>query len=550
MSAPLHAEGRTPQNLSPQATTWRRRVDNPCYAHLPDLRAEMARFMADTGIPAETAERYSLSLCEIISNLVKHPPRKAREVEILLSADAGRLRLDVADDSTPFASFDAFCKTAPARLQAMQSMAESGYGLGCILAQHTRVFYISAAQSPDARNHFVIEDTAATDAAVTHAPPHEKPLVFLVDDDPSDLKAHHRMLSGSYDVVPLPDAASAIALFHTRRPDLIISDLHMPDINGAALRRKISALPDGDLVPFVFLSAAAESINDMNLLRLGIDDYIVKPATAQALQRVAARILGRQNQIQRAVESRFHRDVQKYLHPHLPPAAGPWHIALQNRMADTGGGDFTLHHETGDGMTVFLADVMGHGTEAKFFTYAYAGYLHSLFRMAMVSRAPLQPCDFLRRLSDAVADDEFLDGTMLTCQSFHLGAMGTISIASAGHPPPLLLPHAGRPHVLAAGGPLPGLHTDIGYTQQQLALGAGDKVIFATDGFFDAFAVDGEAYPPAALLQSLQSLGPMDAETCKDVLWQAFEARRDNATHTPDDATLIIAMYGGSDECA
>ena len=546
MSAPIATPDRALKTHVQPPARWQKTIGSPAYADLPPLRAEMRRFLDLAGIPAATSDRYCLSLCEIISNLVKHPRQKAQAVAISCTAAGAHLRLDVADDSTPFASFDAICKGAPARLHAAGTLAESGYGLGCIVAQHARVCYTSAAASADGRNHFTLEDGAPA-AAPQSAP---KPLVFLVDDNPADLKMHHRMLSGFYDVVPLGDAMAAMAMFDARRPDLIISDLHMPGTDGAALRRRISALPDGDTVPFIFLSAAAEGMNDANLLRLGIDDYIVKPATSQALQRTAERVLRRREQVHRALESRFHRDVQKYLHPHLPPQAGRWRIALKNRMADAGGGDFTLHSESEDSLSVILADVMGHGTEAKFFAYAYAGYLRSLFRGALAPErglAPAAPHTLLTMLSAAVAADDFLDASLLTCQSFRLAQDGAVTIASAGHPPPLLLPRRAAPSVLPVAGALPGL-AGADYQPLHLQLAAGDKIIFATDGFFDAFSAEGEAHPPAALMQMLDACAPMGAEDCSHEIWQRFEFCAQTQTRPPDDATLIIAAYGGSDE--
>lgn len=542
-----------PRPISPPApppAVWQHSISVPTYACMPPLRDELKRFMDIAGMPAAYAERFGLSLCEVISNLVKHPRQKATAVKVRLDILPRALRMDVADDSTPFASFDAICKTARGRMRCSETLAESGYGLGCILSQHTRVTYLAAAQSTDHWNHFIIEDPlpaagTAPDTAEIPAAPKRRPVVFLIDDDAIDLKLHHRMLSAMYDVVPLADAASALALFRAHRPDLVISDLHMPQTDGMALRQHISSLPDGDLVPFVFLTAAAEGLNDPGILRLGIDDYLVKPVTPQGLQRVAERVLGRREQLHRAIEGRFHRDLQKYLHPHLPTQSGPWSIATLNRMADAGGGDFTLHYETREGLMAVLADVMGHGVEAKFFAYAYAGYLRSLFRATAEKSTDINTAVFLQHLSDAVTDDDFLDGTILTCQSFHLGHSGDVGIASAGHPPPLLLRAEGHAEILPATGPIPGMAGHAGYREYRSHLCPGDKILFATDGFFDVFARRSGTNDPAALPALLLPLASLSASETAEALWSHFEICRREDAQAPDDATLIIAAYGG-----
>ncbi|MDP2206676.1 MAG: SpoIIE family protein phosphatase [Alphaproteobacteria bacterium] len=528
------------------APRWQRSISAPSYACMPVLRREMRHFLDLAETPPAYADAFCLSLCEVISNIVKHPPKKTTALHITFDLLPQSLRLDIADDSTPFASFDAICKTAQSRLRCAETLLESGYGLGCILSQHTQVSYIDAARSADGWNHFIIEDRLCSAPEKNSASRQQrKPVVFLVDDDAGDLKAHHRMLSARYDVVPLADAASALALFRTRRPDLVISDLHMPQTDGAALRRQISALPDGDLVPFVFLTASAEGMNDKGILRLGIDDYLLKPVTPQGLERVAERVLGRREQLHRAIEGRFHRDLQKYLHPHLPAQFGPWSITTLNRMADAGGGDFTLHHETREGLMAVLADVMGHGTEAKFFAYAYAGYLRSLFRATSEKSTGINTAVFLQHLSDAVTDDDFLDGTLLTCQSFHLCPTGEAGIASAGHPPPLLLRADGTAAVLPAEGPIPGMAGHAGYREYRIRLCAGDKIFFATDGFFDVFGRQGGTYDADTLLRLLPPLAALDAAAAAEKLWHIFDKYLQQDTRAPDDATLIIAAYGG-----
>lgn len=540
---------------------WQRHLPEATYACMAGLRDEIQRFIRVAAVPNAYADAYCLSLSEVISNLVKHPAQKATGLSLTLDILPTGLRLDIADDSTPFASFDAICKTAQQNLCCTETLAESGYGLACILSQHTRVLYTPAAQSHDGKNHFTVEDDFAAPEAIpiqkeekpkpdTNKETARRPVVFLVDDNPDDLKIHHRLLSLHYDVVPLPDAAAALALLAAQRPDLIISDLHMPVTDGIGLRRKISALPDGDLIPFIFLTSSAAGMNDPHILRLGIDDYVLKPATAPSLQQVTRRVLGRQKQLQRAIEGRFHRDLQKYLHPSLPQQSGPWRIATLNRMADAGGGDFTLHHETPQGMMAVLADVMGHGTEAKFFAYAYAGYLRSLFRATWQNKPDALPdtAHFLQNLSDAVMDDDFLDGTLLTCQSFHLGADGTLGIASAGHPPPLLLRRDGTTDIIAAAGPLAGMAGHAGYHAHQTQLQTGDKVIFATDGFFDVFARGDAAHSPTALMPLLPSLAARSADDTAAALWRVFEEMQRQDTQPADDATLIIATYGGQHE--
>src|SRR5690606_32307532 len=131
--------------------------------------------------------------------------------------------------------------------------------------------------------------------------------------------------------------------------------------------------------------------------------YLTKPVTAEKLSTTVSRLLTRHQQVGNALQSRFHKGLNALLRPHFPAQAQGWHLATRNSMAEAGGGDFTLFHQTSASFLGVLADVMGHGREAKFFAYAYAGYLRSLFRHT--ARAESAPADFLAQLSSAVADD-------------------------------------------------------------------------------------------------------------------------------------------------
>ncbi len=428
----------------------------------------------------------------------------------------------MADDSTPFAEFDAKCESALGRLHATEIMEEHGYGLGVILKQHPHVTYTPADKSPDGLNHFRARSAVAQK---------ELGVAFLVDDDPVTMHRHLDMLAGAYLTVPFNNAENALAAFPLLRPDIIVSDLNMPGMDGIGLRRALSNIEGGNETPFIYLSAEKWGESNPYINQLGVDDFLMKPVTRDKLRTVMARLMTRSKQVKKTVEGRFHEDLAKLLKPSMPVSYGHWQIITMNAMVDAGGGDFTLFEERPQHLMAVLADVMGHGPQAKFFTYAWAGYLRSLFRLQ--SGAP-DPAALLGQLSQAVSGDAFLESIILTVQGFQLFPDGRMSIASAGHPRPLLLAK-GKADEIDVAGPLPGLFGDVGYSLAQLKLEPGDKVLFATDGFFDAF---GDGPSLSAHIDLALPCAGLSAS-----LWEKY-------TTTPrrraaDDATLIIAEYGG-----
>lgn len=493
------------------------------YAGIPPLRQEMLGFLQNHGVDRARADTFLLSASEILTNLLKHPPEKASTVIITLTLSETVLTLDVADNSTPFATFDAKCKDAISTPRASDSLEERGYGLSCILKQHKDVCYVPACESRDGLNHFRLSDGALP-----------RKVAFLIDDDPVVLKLQHRALSRFYDVVPLSRAEDAIALFTQQAPDIVISDLNMPGIDGMELRRRLSQLPAGNTTPFIFVSSAQAQQDSPYINALGVDDFLCKPVSEARLLNVVGRLLTRAQQVRSGLEGKFHADVSDYLKPSLPESCRGWRIRVYNRMAEAGGGDFTFHQETPDCLMAVLADVMGHGTQAKFFAYAYAGYLRSMFRFMAGTQDPAR---FLQHLSKTVEHDAFLESIIITCQGFQLFDDGRAAIASAGHPPPVLLRNGGICDIDIAG-PLPGLAGDSPYRLAALSLSPGDRLLFATDGFFQAF--DLRVSQRIGLNKAVK-----DTQGDIDSLWREFEKKTQHAAQPDDDATLIVAEYGG-----
>ncbi|HYW29094.1 MAG TPA: SpoIIE family protein phosphatase, partial [Gaiellales bacterium] len=116
----------------------------------------------------------------------------------------------------------------------------------------------------------------------------------LVVDDNSDMRAYLvRLLEERYDVRAAPNGAAALELLRSQRPDLVLSDVMMPEVDGYELLRRIRSDPSLADLPVVLLSARAGPESAVEGLELGADDYLVKPFTAEdMLGRVAARLAG------------------------------------------------------------------------------------------------------------------------------------------------------------------------------------------------------------------------------------------------------------------
>jgi DNA-binding response OmpR family regulator len=102
--------------------------------------------------------------------------------------------------------------------------------------------------------------------------------VLLVEDDPVILRLLevNFELEG-FDVVLARDGQEGIDQARASKPDLVISDIMMPNVSGLELVQTLKADPDMAGIPIILLSAKAQSADLKAGLDAGADDYVTKP---------------------------------------------------------------------------------------------------------------------------------------------------------------------------------------------------------------------------------------------------------------------------------
>jgi signal transduction histidine kinase/DNA-binding response OmpR family regulator len=111
-----------------------------------------------------------------------------------------------------------------------------------------------------------------------------RPRVLVVDDN-GDLRGYlTALLSDTYEVQTAVDGVEALELVHERPPDLVLTDVMMPRLDGFGLLNALREDPVTALVPVVMLSARAGDEATVEGLDAGADDYLVKPFSARELR--------------------------------------------------------------------------------------------------------------------------------------------------------------------------------------------------------------------------------------------------------------------------
>ncbi len=106
--------------------------------------------------------------------------------------------------------------------------------------------------------------------------------ILIVDDEASILTVMRRILSKQYEVVCASSGTEALEIFDKEMPDLVLSDLRMPEMDGYELRHFLQEKSD---VPFIFMTADDSNESESKGFEIGAADYIRKPANPEVLLR-------------------------------------------------------------------------------------------------------------------------------------------------------------------------------------------------------------------------------------------------------------------------
>jgi signal transduction histidine kinase len=120
------------------------------------------------------------------------------------------------------------------------------------------------------------------------SPPDDRPAdVLVVDDNPQNLDLLAGLLQGLYRVRPATSGSRALRAARSFPPDLVLLDLHMPEMDGYEVCRRLKEDPSTREIPVIFISALGEAMDKVRAFGVGGADYVTKPFQAdEVLARV------------------------------------------------------------------------------------------------------------------------------------------------------------------------------------------------------------------------------------------------------------------------
>lgn len=144
-----------------------------------------------------------------------------------------------------------------------------------------------------------------------------KQTIMIIDDDPSMLWFVTEIFVGKYNVVPLYSADEALKQLALQFPDLIISDVMMPGMDGMSFAKKLKSDKLLSRIPLVLLSALNNIDEQTRGIESGAEAYITKPFNVEYLEKVVKRLLQREEDLKEyysSILSAFELDDGHFMH--------------------------------------------------------------------------------------------------------------------------------------------------------------------------------------------------------------------------------------------
>ncbi|SFE46181.1 response regulator receiver modulated metal dependent phosphohydrolase [Paracidovorax wautersii] len=114
--------------------------------------------------------------------------------------------------------------------------------------------------------------------------PDHRPRLLLVDDEPANLQVLRQVLQQDYRLLFATSGPKAVEIALQQRPDLMLLDVMMPDMDGYAVLQRLAAEPQVAGMPVIFVTALSDAADEARGLELGAVDYIAKPISAAVVR--------------------------------------------------------------------------------------------------------------------------------------------------------------------------------------------------------------------------------------------------------------------------
>lgn len=320
-----------------------------------------------------------------------------------------------------------------------------------------------------------------------------RPNILVAEDNKTLRRLLEYRLSKHFDVRVAEHGEQALRLAEENMPDLIVSDIMMPVMDGFALLAALRANPATEAVPFIFLTAKSDDLSRERGLRKGVDDYLTKPFNIEHLIGRIQQLVQRSQLYQNRLSARIGRDFSDRLLPREMPAAPGYRTVFFSRPKEDGGGDLFDWTRTSDGSYLLtVGDIMGKGLQAKFYAFSFLSYIRSTIHAML--RTTVSPAVLMKRVNEMLIGDQVLEETFASLLLMRWEPHNhRLVYANAGHCRPILVGPTGAGMVDHSDLIL-GLDPHTEFQDRALEIPPGSALLCYTDGLNEQVARSGAMF--------------------------------------------------------
>jgi sigma-B regulation protein RsbU (phosphoserine phosphatase) len=346
--------------------------------------------------------------------------------------------------------------------------------------------------------------------------------ILIVDDTPINIGVISGALKDSFATKVATSGEKALAIVAGKeKPDLILLDIIMPEMDGYEVCRRLKADPDTRDIPVIFLTSQTEAEDETKGFEVGAVDYIHKPFSAAVVKaRVRTHLMLREAHAQIAqqlveinTELEMARQIQLSILPSsTPKITGMDIVARYIPMTSVAGDfyDFIVVDERHVG--ILMADVSGHGLPAAL--------IASMLQVALTAQArhASEPGKVLAGLNQALCG-KFQHNFVTAAYVYADLEKNIMKYGGAGHPPLLVWRRStGSASQLLENGLVMGQFEEASYDSLEVPIEVGDRFCLYTDGILETANPAQEEFGTERFMKFMETNNRLPAGPFADAL--------------------------------
>ncbi|MBB1488748.1 response regulator [Oceanospirillum sediminis] len=501
------------------------RIFSLSFTFKPELprvaRRSVENVLMHSPLSLSQRNKVALAVSELTANMIRHSNPKPEKVDIECSWCDQHFNLKLRDNGSVY--------TASHPLDTLESLLESepdcsGYGMALLENQFD---YFNHSLTPAGWNQWLLR--LYLEQLQTRY------RILIVDDDAIQLQMLQMYLD-PHESITFSSAIEAVDWLKHEQPDLIISDICMPDMDGLRFRERIREFKHLQLTPFIFITGDSDEGLARQATDNDIDDFVLKPVTKSQVSHITERVMQRsQGLLSRAramIDQELRHHLRKIPSEEIIPG---YRVQTLSRSATLGGGDYWLFEASEKSVShLVLGDVMGHDISSCFMAGRQQGVIQTLFETTTNSHSSLsQSQAFLTGFSHWL--DKRHPDILTTLQLFSF-SHDSILFQNAGAIPPWIIHTDGTCASVPHTGPLPGMG---GMTTDQpfeIVLNPGEQLLIFSDGLIE---VDSRSHiQTERIINLLEMIRDMSLENSGSLIDGLQEAV--NCYPVNDDISIIL----------